>query len=84
MSNDDTQDLRKERNSPLARQMMRQFLNTDGPKGNNEAYDRGYEFSFRFTDDMRHDVNWMMSEHAHSFESAFDIVMRWKKEGAYE
>lgn len=77
MSNDDTYDLRQERHR--ARGLMKQFLNTDGPKGNSPAYDRGYEFNFRFTQAQRDIVNWAMSEGA-SFEAAFDAYMHIRRE----
>lgn len=68
---DDHYDARKELNNPTARRMMRQFLNHDGPKGNKPEYDRGYEYTFRFSQNDRDIVNAMMNK-GMSFAEAFD------------
>lgn len=76
---DDTQDGRKELKSPAAQKMLRQWLNTDGPKGNNPQYDRGYEFTFRFSDEDRKFVLGMMERSGRTFEDAFDLYVEFLK-----
>lgn len=77
MADDRSYDMnvRKEMESPTAQKMLRQWLNTDGPKGNNDAYDRGYEFSFRFTEEQRTAVNQLVADGT-PFEAAFDIILK--------
>lgn len=72
MSNDDTYDLSKEKRNPLAQKLLRGFLNTDGPKGNNPDYDRGYEFNFRFSDEEKKAVLELMEKEGLLFADAFD------------
>lgn len=50
---------------------MRQFLNTDGPKGASAEYKRGYIFNFEFTQEQRDAVNALMAA-GMTFEEAFD------------
>lgn len=76
---DDTIDAAKElRRDRQAQQMLRQFI-TDGPKGNNPAYDRGYEFNFRFTDAERSDVNFLMESRGMTFAEAFDTFIEYRR-----
>lgn len=75
---DDTIDLRKESKTSTARALMRQFLNTDGPKGNNPDYDRGYEFNFRFSEEDKKAVLKIMEEESKLFAEAFDLFMERK------
>ncbi len=75
MSNDDTYDLRKERNTRTGQQMLRQLLNTDGPKGVNKNYARGYTFNFEFDDEQRRIINDTMAETGLSFAEVFDGYM---------
>lgn len=83
---DDTIDGRQAiKKDKKAQEMLRQFLNTDGPaKCVNKAYDRGYEFSFRFSDVERSDVNYLMESMHMSFEEAFDAYMEYKKGGYFD
>ncbi len=77
---DDTIDGRQAiRKDKKAQELLKQFLNTDGPKGNSTAYDRGYEFSFRFTQAQRDIVNWAMEQGA-TFNEAFDAYMYIRRE----
>lgn len=78
---DDTIDGRQAiRKDKKAQELLKQFLNVDGPKGNSKAYDRGYEFNFRFTQEQRDIVNWLMREANITFEEAFDEYVNRKAE----
>ena len=80
MSNDDTIDGRQYlRKDKKAQTMLRQFLNTDGPKANSSSYNRGYAFSFEFSDADRADVNYLMESQHLTFEDAFDACVDYKK-----
>ena len=46
MPDADKDDARKELNTKEARQMLRQFMNTDGPKGASEEYRKGWDQTF--------------------------------------
>lgn len=47
MPDADKDDARRELNTKEARQMLRQFMNTDGPKGATEDYRRNYDQVFK-------------------------------------
>jgi DnaJ-class molecular chaperone len=47
MPDADKDDARKELNTKEARQMLRQFMNTDGPKGASEDYRKGWDAAFK-------------------------------------
>jgi hypothetical protein len=64
---------RKARNTPEVERSLRQFLNHDGPKGNNKNYDRRYDFMFVLTPDQRAEVN-LRIDAGMSFDEAFDEV----------
>lgn len=77
---DDTLDGRKFLNGDRqAQQLLRQFLNTDGPKANSKAYNRGYEFTFEFSDADRSDVNYLMESMHMTFVEAFDAFKEYKR-----
>lgn len=66
---------RNERSSPEAERMLRQFLNTDGPKGNSKNYDKGYEFAFKWSDERKLRLLSVMEDMGCSFEKAYDLVV---------
>lgn len=70
---EDRNDLSEIRNSRQTEDLLRQFLNHDGPKGANGKYKRGWRFNFEFNDEERAAVNEQMASGA-SFEDAFDLV----------
>lgn len=69
---DDTDNLRKTLNTREAQTMLRQFVKGDGERGNNSRYVRGHEFNFKFTQDERDDVTFIMDTYGQTFEEAFD------------
>ncbi len=68
-------DIKKIRYAPDTERMLRQFLKLETGLGKNEAYHRGHEFAFGFTQAQKDEVNKMMAE-GMSFEEAFDVVAR--------
>jgi hypothetical protein len=72
---DDTYDLRKERNTRSGQQALRVLLNTDGPKGVNRKYSRGYTFNFEFDDAKRKIILDDMEKNGKTFDEAFDAFM---------
>lgn len=55
--------------------MFQQFLkNPEGLGGSKPDYDRGYEFSFRFTQEERDRVNLRMELAGETFAEAFDVM----------
>ena len=64
---------KKELATPTAQKMLRQFMkNPEGNHAVNPAYDRGYEFNFRYSDAERALVNRHMETYGVTFEVAFD------------
>lgn len=64
---------------PETERLMRQFLKLESGAGNNSAYNRGYEFNFRFTQEQRDAVNALMANGL-SFDEAFDEYMKGQNE----
>ena len=82
---EDVIDARKElKKDKVAQGLLRQFMRVDGPKGNNQQYDRGYEFNFRFTQEQRDEVNFLMENMGMSFAEAFDSYMEFLRLRAEE
>lgn len=56
-----------------AQELLRQFLNTDGPKGATKEYTAGWEFNFEFTAEEQSAVHILMST-GMGFHEAFNQV----------
>lgn len=61
------------RNLPSTERLLRQFLTVETGQGKNAAYNRGHDFSFKFTQEQR-DAVYALMDSGKTFDEAFDAV----------
>lgn len=66
---------KRERYRPETEQLLRQFLTMESTQAQTPEYDRGFDFSFRFTQEQRDEAFKLMGA-GMSFEDAFEKVRK--------